>query len=137
MFKHILAASAFAVALLLSAQSYAIEFEGQVHGTNTVDHLYRPTSGGGEPVTVTITAEGTGSNKLKVEVQLYLWETDSYLTLREMFVAPGSTVTSSYTIPDDPDHTEIVRYRVSRKIGTQRIDYTILDVSGRLVRPNN
>ena len=114
-----------ALALFAGSQAQAQNFSGSVHGTNTVDYISRTNTVAGETVQFTVTASGGGTNKLKVEVQVLSFDTNSYhwVTIRQIYVSPGSSSTSSFTVGDDPDHNEYVRYRISRKIGTQRIDY--------------
>jgi hypothetical protein len=126
MFKYVLGANSLAFATLLFGQSDAVAQTGSVHGWNTVDHLSR-SSTPGETVNLRVSATGSGTNKLTVKVQYLDWELGNWVTLRKIYVSPGSTSTTTYTVPNDPDHSERIRYRISRKIGTKRINYTVVE----------
>jgi len=121
MYKHFLAA-AFALASLAASAAQAGDFSGYVHAFNTIDYVSRD-SVPGETVELTVSASGVGNNKLKVEVQFYNWPTTSWVTMERMYVTPGTSSTLSYAVPNGP-YVEVIRYRLSRKIGTSRIDYT-------------
>jgi len=123
--KYILTTT-FAViaALFVQNDAAAQTFTGSVRGLNTVDKIGAGATPG-DTVRLTVRATGSGVNKLKVEVQYYTFGSGRWVTLRRLFVTPGSMSTTTYTVPNDPDYTEFIRYRVSRKIGTQRIDYRI------------
>ena len=113
-------ALALSVAPDASAQTVT---QGSVGGTTTVNNHF---SGAvqGATMNITIDARGFGNNKLKVKVQ---WKRSggSWHQIERFFVSPGSVSTGQYTVPDLEG--VIVRLRVSRKIGTRRINYTITE----------
>ena len=117
------------VALCLSVAGTVFAVDcGSVRGTNTVDVLFRPSSQG-ERVNFTVTTTGASPrqmNRLTVKVQ-QMTRFGFWVTLFERRVRPGSTMTGSYTVRNlfSSGTGEMVRYRLSRKLFTKRIDWCL------------
>jgi hypothetical protein len=109
------------VAFLLSGGAAHAGGSGTLEGVNTVD--YQTIQGFSTGVYGDeVAACGNGNNTLTVKVQQQKsgggWD-----TLDTIAVTPGNTNSGQFTVTDLRSGTENIRYRFSRKIGTQSIDY--------------
>ena len=126
MFRHTRNFASLALCLALTGTAVA-DTCGSVQGTNTIDRSYRP-SVQNEFVTFTVTTTGSGSNTLTVKVQQQK-SGGRWVTLRTVKVKPGVSVRSQYVVRDffKSGSGEMVRYRISRKILTKKIEYCVSD----------
>jgi len=103
---------------------------GSVSGSNTIDIL-----GEGFPdislqtgtrLGFEISAEGNGNNTLTVKFQQGI-NGSGWTTIRKKQLGPGQQRSGSFTIDDGPGAglNQDFRIRVSRKIATSAINYTI------------
>ena len=127
--------AAFALLLFLSAteSTFGASLSGRLHGSNTVDKVFKkpPYPFAGDKVTYTVRAYGHGSNQLRVRVQ----QRDligRWVTLRDFKMDvenPANVVTDTYTVlPLVPGpFRQIIRYKFSRKIGTSYILWSVTD----------
>ncbi len=119
---------ALALVLALSAGGAALAgtYNGTVSGFNTIDNVLF-FKNQGTFVNYSVGASGSGSNKLTVKVQQQR-SGGSWKTLETIRVDVGTTVLSSYSVDNEfVGVGESLRYRVSRDLGTQAINYTIVD----------
>jgi hypothetical protein len=100
-------------------------WEGDLRTTNTVDYL-----GGVNPLTegatydFEVTAEGNGTNNLTFKIQQ--WVRTGWETIRERKLKPGQKRSGHFIVQNEAiGFDELFRIRLSRKILTKRIDYTV------------
>lgn len=102
---------------------------GSVRTTNTIDILGESNPDirldDGDEFEFVITADGNGSNTLTVKIQQQVGGT--WQTVRDKQLQPGQQRSGSFVVADmsNSGATEDFRIRVSRKIGTKAIDYTV------------
>jgi len=99
-------------------------WSGNVKGLNTIDYTYNFYLTDFDRYDYTFTADGNGSNTLTVKIQVKLsngiW---SDKVVREL--KPGQTRTGWFEVTNQTPGNETYRVRMSRKLGTKRIDYTV------------
>ena len=127
------------VVLTLSCGSPVQAQTGTVSGLNTVDVIHVTGEHGGDVLDWQVNAAGSGTNRLYIKIQQKTkryggsWKTMEVHQIR----MPSGSASGSYRVRDFwsdylpwfssyPIFTEeAVRFRLSRKSGTKRIDYNL------------
>ncbi|MCA8975236.1 MAG: hypothetical protein KDC98_10970 [Planctomycetes bacterium] len=116
-------AAAATIAMPLMGQS-SYYWSGDVSGTNTIDYTYDFYLTDFDRYDFEFTAAGNGSNTLTVKIQVKLLDgTWSNVVVRKL--TPGQTKRGEFQVANNTPGNECYRVRMSRKLGTRRIDYTV------------
>lgn len=103
-------------------------FSGTVSGSNTVDIKYYSDIYEDDKLTYKVKASGSGSNQFIFKVQQKKngigWKT----LAKHKLDMPSDSASGTVTVDDLFDDwvaNEIIRFRMSRKLGTKAVDYEV------------